>query len=115
MGRVLGRALASVANLLGPKRILLFGETLDAYDLFADTMQATFQPNASVTHSNTNSSSSRCSSSTGPVEPPQSPSPTSRKPLNLRRPTCASLRISRQLTAYERPSNPADDGEPDRA
>jgi predicted NBD/HSP70 family sugar kinase len=43
VGRLLGLALASVANLVGPERIVLSGETLAAYDLFADAMLATFQ------------------------------------------------------------------------
>jgi len=42
-GRVLGLALATIANLLGPQRIVLSGETLEAYDLFAPTMIEAFE------------------------------------------------------------------------
>ncbi|HEY3716736.1 MAG TPA: ROK family protein [Jatrophihabitantaceae bacterium] len=41
-GAVLGRAVASVANLLGPQRIVISGELLAAYDLFGDAMHAAF-------------------------------------------------------------------------
>lgn len=42
-GRVFGLAIAAVANLIGPERIVLSGETLDAYDLFAPAMLTTFE------------------------------------------------------------------------
>jgi predicted NBD/HSP70 family sugar kinase len=41
-GRVLGLAIASVANLIGPQRIVLTGEALAAYDLFAETMHSAY-------------------------------------------------------------------------
>jgi predicted NBD/HSP70 family sugar kinase/biotin operon repressor len=41
-GHAIGLALASVANLVGPERIVISGEGLAAYDLFADQMRTTF-------------------------------------------------------------------------
>ncbi|HEY2296569.1 MAG TPA: ROK family protein [Jatrophihabitans sp.] len=43
VGRVLGLALATVANLLGPEKIVLTGETMVAYDLFADDLTKSFE------------------------------------------------------------------------
>jgi predicted NBD/HSP70 family sugar kinase len=43
VGRVLGLALATVANLLGPEKIVLTGETMVAYDLFADDLTASYE------------------------------------------------------------------------
>ncbi|HEY2273430.1 MAG TPA: ROK family transcriptional regulator [Jatrophihabitantaceae bacterium] len=43
VGRTFGLAIAAVANLIGPERIVLSGESLDAYDLFAETMMSTFE------------------------------------------------------------------------
>jgi predicted NBD/HSP70 family sugar kinase len=45
-GHAIGLALASVANLVGPERIVISGEGLAAYDLFADQMRATFAAQA---------------------------------------------------------------------
>ena len=45
-GRTIGLALASVANLLGPERIIISGEGLAAYDLFEDQMRETFSTQA---------------------------------------------------------------------
>jgi predicted NBD/HSP70 family sugar kinase len=42
-GRIFGLAIAAVANLIGPERIVLSGESLDAYPLFAETMMSTFE------------------------------------------------------------------------
>jgi predicted NBD/HSP70 family sugar kinase len=41
-GAVLGRAVASVANLLGPQRIVISGELLAAYDMIGATMHEAF-------------------------------------------------------------------------
>ena len=41
-GRAIGLALAAVANLVGPERIVISGEGLAAYDLFEDEMRAAF-------------------------------------------------------------------------
>jgi predicted NBD/HSP70 family sugar kinase len=43
VGRVLGLALASVANLIGPERIVLTGEAVASYDLFRDPMLSAFE------------------------------------------------------------------------
>lgn len=45
-GHTIGLALASVANLLGPERIIISGEGLAAYDLFEDQMRETFATQA---------------------------------------------------------------------
>ncbi|CAM4146240.1 ROK family transcriptional regulator [Kibdelosporangium persicum] len=45
-GVAIGRGLASVANLVGPERIIVSGEGLDAYDLFADEIRETFATQA---------------------------------------------------------------------
>jgi predicted NBD/HSP70 family sugar kinase len=41
-GQAIGLALASVANLTGPQRIVISGEGLAAYDLFEEQMRAAF-------------------------------------------------------------------------
>jgi predicted NBD/HSP70 family sugar kinase len=41
-GHALGLAIASVANLIGPERIVISGEGVATYDLFADQVRATF-------------------------------------------------------------------------
>jgi predicted NBD/HSP70 family sugar kinase len=41
-GRTLGLAIASVANLIGPERIIISGEGVVSYDLFADQIRQTF-------------------------------------------------------------------------
>ena len=43
VGQIFGLAVAAIANLFGPQRIVLSGETFDAYDLFAEAMMATFE------------------------------------------------------------------------
>jgi predicted NBD/HSP70 family sugar kinase len=45
-GRALGLALATVANLIGPQRIVLSGEGLAAYDLYQDEVRDTFAARA---------------------------------------------------------------------
>jgi predicted NBD/HSP70 family sugar kinase len=45
-GHAIGLALASVANLIGPERILISGEGLAGYDLFEDQLRATFATRA---------------------------------------------------------------------
>ncbi|MFC4036176.1 ROK family protein [Streptomyces polygonati] len=45
-GRALGRAMASVANLIGPERIIVSGEGVASYDLFADQIRRTFADHA---------------------------------------------------------------------
>jgi predicted NBD/HSP70 family sugar kinase len=45
-GHALGLALASVANLIGPERIILSGEGVASYDLFADQIRDTFAAQA---------------------------------------------------------------------
>ncbi|MFD1048935.1 sugar kinase, partial [Kibdelosporangium lantanae] len=42
----IGRGLAAMANLVGPERIIVSGEGLDAYDLFADEIRETFATQA---------------------------------------------------------------------
>jgi predicted NBD/HSP70 family sugar kinase len=41
-GHALGLAIASVANLIGPERIIISGEGMASYDLFADQIRQTF-------------------------------------------------------------------------
>ncbi|MHB9848498.1 ROK family protein [Streptomyces krungchingensis] len=41
-GEAIGRALATVANLLGPERVIISGEGLAAYDLFAGQIRDAF-------------------------------------------------------------------------
>jgi predicted NBD/HSP70 family sugar kinase len=45
-GHVLGLAMASVANLIGPERIIISGEGMASYDLFADQIRQTFAAHA---------------------------------------------------------------------
>jgi predicted NBD/HSP70 family sugar kinase len=45
-GRAIGLALATVANLIGPQRIVLSGEGLAAYDLYQDEVRDTFASRA---------------------------------------------------------------------
>lgn len=45
-GRALGLGIASVANLIGPERIIISGEGVAAYDLFADEIRRTFADQA---------------------------------------------------------------------
>ncbi len=45
-GHALGLALASVANLIGPERIIISGEGVASYDLFADQIRRTFTAHA---------------------------------------------------------------------
>ncbi|MYS24836.1 Sugar kinase of the NBD/HSP70 family, may contain an N-terminal HTH domain [Streptomyces sp. DvalAA-14] len=45
-GRALGLAMASVANLIGPERIIISGEGVASYDLFADQIRQTFADHA---------------------------------------------------------------------
>ena len=45
-GHALGLAIASVANLIGPERIIISGEGLATYDLFADQIRETFAAQA---------------------------------------------------------------------
>lgn len=41
-GHALGLAIASVANLIGPERIIISGEGVASYDLFAEQIRLTF-------------------------------------------------------------------------
>ncbi|MDN3024346.1 ROK family transcriptional regulator [Streptomyces sp. S.PB5] len=41
-GEAIGRGIATVANLLGPERVVISGEGLAAYDLFAEQIRDTF-------------------------------------------------------------------------
>ncbi|WP_210583966.1 ROK family transcriptional regulator [Streptomyces sp. GESEQ-35] len=41
-GAAIGRGIATVANLLGPERVIISGEGLTAYDLFAEQIRDTF-------------------------------------------------------------------------
>jgi predicted NBD/HSP70 family sugar kinase len=41
-GQAIGRAIAAVVNLLGPERVIISGEGLAAYDLFADGIREAF-------------------------------------------------------------------------
>jgi predicted NBD/HSP70 family sugar kinase len=45
-GHALGLALASVANLIGPERIIISGEGVASYDLFAEQIRTTFAAQA---------------------------------------------------------------------
>jgi len=45
-GHALGLAIASVANLIGPERIIISGEGVATYDLFADQVRTTFTAQA---------------------------------------------------------------------
>ncbi|MFJ4918909.1 ROK family protein [Streptomyces sp. NPDC088725] len=45
-GRALGLAIASVANLFGPERIIISGEGVASYDLFADQIRQSFTAQA---------------------------------------------------------------------
>jgi len=45
-GHAVGLAMASVANLIGPERIIISGEGVSAYDLFADQIRQTFTARA---------------------------------------------------------------------
>ncbi|MFJ9910903.1 MULTISPECIES: ROK family transcriptional regulator [Streptomycetaceae] len=45
-GHVMGLAMASVANLIGPERIIISGEGAASYDLFADQIRQTFADHA---------------------------------------------------------------------
>ncbi|MFD0021360.1 ROK family protein [Streptomyces sp. NPDC058382] len=45
-GRALGLGIASVANLIGPERIIISGEGVAAYDLFSDEIRRTFADQA---------------------------------------------------------------------
>jgi predicted NBD/HSP70 family sugar kinase len=45
-GHALGLAMASVANLIGPERIIISGEGVASYDLFADQIRQTFADHA---------------------------------------------------------------------
>ncbi|MFJ2418912.1 ROK family transcriptional regulator [Streptomyces brevispora] len=45
-GRALGLGIASVANLIGPERIIISGEGVAAYDLFADEIRRAFADRA---------------------------------------------------------------------
>ncbi|MEU0114514.1 ROK family transcriptional regulator [Streptomyces bobili] len=42
-GDAIGRGIATVANLLGPARVIISGEGLAAYDLFAEQIREAFQ------------------------------------------------------------------------
>ncbi|MFI8205472.1 ROK family protein [Streptomyces sp. NPDC085937] len=41
-GEAIGRGIATVANLFGPQRVIISGEGLAAYDLFADQIRGAF-------------------------------------------------------------------------
>ncbi|NUP45368.1 MAG: ROK family transcriptional regulator [Streptomyces sp.] len=41
-GEAIGRGIATMANLFGPERVIISGEGLAAYDLFADQIRDTF-------------------------------------------------------------------------
>lgn len=45
-GEAIGRAIGAVANLLGPERVIISGEGLAAYDLFADQIRDGFTASA---------------------------------------------------------------------
>ncbi|MEV0224894.1 ROK family transcriptional regulator [Streptomyces sp. NPDC050704] len=45
-GDAIGRAIATVANLLGPERVIISGEGLAAYDLFAEQIRDAFAVSA---------------------------------------------------------------------
>ena len=45
-GAAIGRVIATVANLLGPERVIISGEGLAAYDLFAEQIRDAFTATA---------------------------------------------------------------------
>ncbi|MFJ7495092.1 ROK family protein [Streptomyces sp. NPDC097727] len=45
-GEAIGRGIATVANLLGPERVIISGEGLAAYDLFAEQIRDAFAASA---------------------------------------------------------------------
>jgi predicted NBD/HSP70 family sugar kinase len=45
-GEAIGRAIGSVVNVLGPERVIISGEGLAAYDLFAEGIRAAFVASA---------------------------------------------------------------------
>jgi predicted NBD/HSP70 family sugar kinase len=45
-GDAIGRGIATVANLLGPERVIISGEGLAAYDLFAEQIRDAFTASA---------------------------------------------------------------------
>ena len=45
-GHALGLAMASVANLIGPERIVISGEGVASYDLFADHVRQAYRAQA---------------------------------------------------------------------
>ncbi|MGV9915367.1 ROK family transcriptional regulator [Streptomyces tendae] len=45
-GEAIGRGIATVANLLGPERVIISGEGLAAYDLFAEQIRDSFAASA---------------------------------------------------------------------
>ncbi|MDQ1040885.1 putative NBD/HSP70 family sugar kinase [Streptomyces sp. V3I8] len=45
-GDAIGRAIATVANLMGPERVIISGEGLAAYDLFAEQIRDAFAASA---------------------------------------------------------------------
>ncbi|MDW4905377.1 ROK family transcriptional regulator [Streptomyces sp. ADMS] len=45
-GEAIGRGIATVANLLGPERVIISGEGLAAYDLFAEQIRGAFTATA---------------------------------------------------------------------
>lgn len=45
-GEAIGRAIGTVANLLGPERVIISGEGLAAYDLFAEQIRDAFAASA---------------------------------------------------------------------
>lgn len=45
-GDAIGRAIATVANLMGPQRVIISGEGLAAYDLFAEQIRDAFTASA---------------------------------------------------------------------
>lgn len=45
-GEAIGRAIGSVVNLLGPERVIISGEGLAAYDLFAEQIREAFTASA---------------------------------------------------------------------
>ncbi|MFJ6567934.1 ROK family protein [Streptomyces sp. NPDC091292] len=48
-GQAIGRAIGAVVNLLGPERVIISGEGLVAYDLFADQIRTEFAASAFAT------------------------------------------------------------------
>jgi predicted NBD/HSP70 family sugar kinase len=45
-GRTMGRAIASVANLIGPECIIISGEGVATYDLYEEQIRAAFAAHA---------------------------------------------------------------------